>query len=78
MKAYVGQTGRSFIIRYNEHTHSEITATLPGLHNISLNTHILSVLSTTLCRYYITKRKVLTSTQSNIFTFMLNMPPITT
>ena len=77
-KAYVGQTGR--ILQWdttNTSTLSGLIATLPDLHNISMNMHILSIPSTTPCRSYITIRKVLTSTHSNGFTFMLKAQPIT-
>ena len=48
---------------------SELIAIVLGLHNTSMNTHTRSVLSTTPCKYYVTKRTVLVSTQSNVFTF---------
>jgi len=76
-KDYVGQTGRNVAVRYNEHKHTLRTNSHSSrLHNISKNTHIPSIPSTTPSRNITIK--VLTSTHSNGFTFMLKAQPITT
>ena len=62
-KVYVGQTGRSFQIRFNEHKkkHSRQTATLQTMQNTSVNIYTNADPSRTQCRYYnITKDRTST------------------
>jgi len=71
-KAYVGQTGRGFQVRFNEHKNAFKTVTLQTLHNTSMNRHTHSTPSITQCKYYSGKTKGSTSTQYYVFTFMQN------
>ena len=71
-KAYVGQTGRRFQVRFNEHKNAFKKVTLQTLHNTSMNRHTHSTPSITQCKYYNGKTKGYTSTQYYIFTFTQN------
>jgi len=79
MKAYVGQTGRYFTVRYNEHKHAFQSNSHTSRFAQHINEHAYSfgtVNNTTQILHY-QKKGAHLKKQSNVFTFMLNMPPIT-
>jgi hypothetical protein len=62
-KSYVGQTGRSFQVRFNEHKNAFKTVTLQTFQNTLMNKHTHSDPSTTQCKYYNGETKGHISTQ---------------
>ena len=69
---YVGQTGRSFQVRFNEHKNAFKTGTPQTLPNTLMNMHTHSDPSTTQCKYCNDKTTGRVSTKYNVFTFTQN------